>query len=571
MDRLRLLLVTIGTHLRQLGATQKLLIGSGVIIMLMSLFLVSQYAGRTEMMSLGDAASNQQVVDYLQTSTWVEGRDYRMTSGGEILVRPSVRYKLAAEMAETGSLPTDTKILFDNLIDFQTFTMTNRQHREQATIARQNELARVLTEFKAIRTARVILSIPEPRGIGAKMNRGKAIASVTTVGDLPLTQTTVEAVARIVSGANSSIGLLDVEVIDASNGKSRHARNPEDQAPADRLAYARTIENDFTRKIMGLYGGIKGLAVIVTADVDISRARIDEMRTLPEGNGSESFTTRESIRDTSDSTAERGLQPGIQSNTGASIGAGSSAGGRISTTSDTELDYSPVPGTIRRQTEDPGGDWTFLATTIGVPRGWIVEEIIRARVGSDDPSAEPAPPMPEEIQQRFDQVSQEMTDAVQLHMQYKLDSGAMVAGEVKVTLLPLDYTQGEGLTVGASSPVGPLWVFGGGGSIGGGLIDKVVLGALAAIALGMMLLMVRKAGKRAELPTAEELVGIPPALTPEDDIVGEADESEAPLTGIEVDDNEVRNRKILDQVEELVGEDPETAARLIHRWSTADV
>ena len=422
MDRLRLLLVTIGQHLRQLGATQKLLIGSGVIIMLMSLFLVSQYAGRTEMMSIGDAASNQQVVDYLQASTWVEGRDYRMTSGGEILVRPSVRYKLAAEMAETGSLPADTKILFDNLFEFQTFTMTNRQHREQATIARQNELARVLTEFKTIRTARVILSIPEPRGIGANMNRGKAIASVTTVGDLPLTQTTVEAVARIVSGANSGIGLLDVEVIDASNGKSRHARNPEDQAPADRLAYARTIENDFTRKIMGLYGGIKGLAVIVTADVDISRARIDEMRTLPEGNGSESFTTRESIRDTSDSTAERGLQPGIQSNTGASIGAGSSAGGRISTTSDTELDYSPVPGTIRRQTEDPGGDWTFLATTIGVPRGWIVEEIVWARNGSDDPTQEPAPPTPEEIRQRFDQVSQEMTDAVQLHMQYKLES-----------------------------------------------------------------------------------------------------------------------------------------------------
>ena len=75
MDRLRLLLVTIRTHLGQLTATQKLLIGSGVVIMLMSLFLVSQYAGRPEMMRLGDAASNQQVVEYLQASNWVEGRD----------------------------------------------------------------------------------------------------------------------------------------------------------------------------------------------------------------------------------------------------------------------------------------------------------------------------------------------------------------------------------------------------------------------------------------------------------------------------------------------------------------
>ena len=54
-----------------LGVTQKLLIGSGVVIMLMALFLVSQYAGRTRMMPLalgGDPDAKQQVATYLQAS-----------------------------------------------------------------------------------------------------------------------------------------------------------------------------------------------------------------------------------------------------------------------------------------------------------------------------------------------------------------------------------------------------------------------------------------------------------------------------------------------------------------------
>ena len=57
----------------------------------------------------------------------------------------------------------------------------------------------------------------------------------------------------------------------------------------------------------------------------------------------------------------------------------------------------------------------------------------------------------------------------------------------------------------------------------GRLFKQAVLGGLAVLAMGMMFMLVRKAGKPAVLPTAEELVGVPPALNPGSDVVGEAD------------------------------------------------
>jgi flagellar biosynthesis/type III secretory pathway M-ring protein FliF/YscJ len=82
--------------------------------------------------------------------------------------------------------------------------------------------------------------------------------------------------------------------------------------------------------------------------------------------------------------------------------------------------------------------------------------------------------------------------------------------------------------------------------------------------------MVRKAGRAPALPTAEELVGIPPALAPGSDLVGEADESDTAMSGIEVDDDELRTQKMLEQVSELVKSNPSSAATVFNRWMTPE-
>ena len=96
------------------------------------------------------------------------------------------------------------------------------------------------------------------------------------------------------------------------------------------------------------------------------------------------------------------------------------------------------------------------------------------------------------------------------------------------------------------------------------------LAVLGLGALGFMFMMVRKAGKKPELPTAEELVGLPPALETKTDLIGEADESDTPLAGIELGEGEVRTQKLMEQVAELVKTNPEGAAKLIKRWVSVE-
>ena len=84
----------------------------------------------------------------------------------------------------------------------------------------------------------------------------------------------------------------------------------------------------------------------------------------------------------------------------------------------------------------------------------------------------------------------------------------------------------------------------------------------------MMVLMVRKAGKRVEMPTAEELVGLPPTLEAKSDVVGEADESETAMAGIEVGEEEIKSTKMRESVSEFIKQSPEAASKLLNRWIT---
>jgi hypothetical protein len=106
--------------------------------------------------------------------------------------------------------------------------------------------------------------------------------------------------------------------------------------------------------------------------------------------------------------------------------------------------------------------------------------------------------------------------------------------------------------------------------LGADMIKNVVLGGFAVAAVGMMLMMVRKASRPLELPTAETIVGVPPALESEADIVGEADESQMAMEGVELPEDQVKTKKMLEQVQDMVKKNPADAAALLNLWLTAE-
>ncbi|MBX9738308.1 MAG: hypothetical protein K2X32_15415, partial [Phycisphaerales bacterium] len=145
---------------------------------------------------------------------------------------------------------------------------------------------------------------------------------------------------------------------------------------------------------------------------------------------------------------------------------------------------------------------------------------------------------------------------------------------VTVSMIPVPL--GIGMASALGSGMGSM--SGGMGGVGGGeaglmsqlltptTIRTGVLAAVILAAMGMMLMLVKKASKPLDLPTAQEIVGLPPALESQSDLVGEADEGSAAMVGIELQEDELKYKKMLEQVQDMVKKSPSDSAAILNRW-----
>jgi len=105
----------------------------------------------------------------------------------------------------------------------------------------------------------------------------------------------------------------------------------------------------------------------------------------------------------------------------------------------------------------------------------------------------------------------------------------------------------------------------------GGAGSTAAVSGLAAVALVFAFLLYRSATRPESLPSIEELAGVPPSLPTDEELIGEAEESEATMQGLELNEEDLRARRIAEQIGDLVRADPTEASRLLGKWvSTND-
>jgi len=562
MDRLRLIFQRVRTQLGELSATQKLLLGSLGVIGLMALFLVSQYAGQRSYEDLMQADPDLEAVRFLRT----QGINAEQVDG-RVVVPSGTRRAALAAMAESGHLPDDTTLLFNSLVEQQSWTNSREQNEQLFLIALQNELARVIAGFGGVRSASVIIDDPQPTGIGRIVRDPTASATVFTQGGGPLRQPLIDAVAGLVAGARAGLRVENVRVINGSTGTQHRATSPDDAAASNYLEHVAAVEKAMHRKIQGLLGYIPGVIVAVTARVDIARENIQTTSYLPKDEGSQTELLVGETKSQAETAGAGGAaEPGLRSNAAADINRGGSGGGG-QTTSTSETSFENYVGQMVTQRFDPKGMPTSLVASVNVPRSFVV-----AAISGEDP--ENAPPDEQRIMEEFERIRQSIIESVSPHLNTgeggsatlgagNTDSGS--TGVVKVSMIPAD-------TGGMVEPEQAGLLGSGGGmlAMGDGLIETALLAVLSAVSLAMMVLMVRRAGKEAKLPSAEELVGIPPVLESDSELIGEVNESDGALEAVEVDESRMNRSKMLEQVGELIRQDPEQTSKLLHRWVAAD-
>ncbi|MBL8989964.1 MAG: hypothetical protein JNJ48_00120, partial [Phycisphaerae bacterium] len=265
-------------------------------------------------------------------------------------------------------------------------------------------------------------------------------------------------------------------------------------------------------------------------------------------------------------------EPGVRINTGDDINRSAAGGPRRSDeTSDTT--FSVGLGRKNQTVVDPRGLPTKVNVMIHLSREYVsalARQAKSAGAGAGGGGGAEAEPTEAELRAQFDAEKKRIEDGVRPLVETTTGEGQSQAGSVVVSMIPVAM-RAAGTGVGAVGLPGAAGSWGGGaGAVGellsGGALKTALLGVLAVVALGMMMLMVRKASRPAELPDPKELVGVPPALQTQSDLVGEADETQTAMMGIELGEDQLKTKKMLEQVAELVKKNPQDAASILNRW-----
>lgn len=563
MDAIRRMLDTIRRQLGRLGPTERLFIGSVVVILVMGLFLVSQFAGKPTLVPLLPGvplADQQRAQSFLSSS----GLTTKMVDN-QVMIAADQKGNALALLTTNKQLPSDTSGFFSSLIKAQSWSNTRQMNEAVYNGALKTELDKIISSMNGIKSASVLFDVPDPSGLGASTRRPTASVGVFTESGAPLDQRTVDAIAYLVGGAKAGLSPERVRVIDGAHGQ-RKPTSENEIVPTTYLEHAAKVESETQRKLTELLSFIPGVVVAVTAQVDVTRVTSREQKFMPVGEGSLSAAKRTMENTTKQSDAGKGAEPGVRSNQPAGINQGGKGTSHESEESTKENDIHA--GSRTAETVDPRGMPTMVAVSINVPRGFVAA----ALKGPDGKGVADDKAITDAFEKSY---KPEIRASILPHVRAMTTAvGAVVDSQVVVSLIPVDLVAAP---AGAGAQAGLLGSLAGGGGGGGGsgvlmgmtlaqLIDKAVLAVLGVGALGFMFMMVRKAGKKQELPTAEELVGLPPALETKTDLIGEADESDTPLAGIELGEGEVRTQKLLQQVQDMVKNNPEGAAKMIKRW-----
>ncbi|MGV6814875.1 MAG: flagellar M-ring protein FliF C-terminal domain-containing protein [Phycisphaerales bacterium] len=561
MDQLRQMMGNISSQVGKMTASQKLLLASLTVIGVMTLFLVSQYAAKPAVVDLMAADGQTDVVQALQTG----GYDAQLVDGKVVIPAGQQRGALSY-LAESGQLPGDTTLLFSNLIGSQDWKASSAQHRQQYYIALQNELTRRLTDFTSLSKASVILDVPQASGLGRASRAPSASVTLFSRSGGSLPQPLVDAAARLVAGAVSGLDPLQVQIIDGISGRARNTSNEESESSSRYLEYASKMEKHTKEKIEGLFGYIPGVVVSVTARVDVTSVQSAQTMYAPSGKGSTKIETSKSSHTDSTQQGGQGSESGVRANQTASI----NTGGGIGTKSDNQIDesnFATAIGSTVKNVLDPRGMPTMLSASVIIPQEYIESVIERSRPVAE--GEEPTPITDSEAQDFFNSYKPVIESLIKPHLVVIDDTGISVEGKLMVSMAPLGVSMNPAASLQSAGFMSQLTSGGGNGVLGSGngLIETALVGVLAVISLGMMAMMVKRSSQKIDLPSAHELVGVPPDLDTVGDLVGEASEGDHVMTGIEVEDALIEVQKIREQVAELIKQDPESAAGLVERWA----
>lgn len=526
-----------------LSATQKMLVGALVMIMIMTLYGWVNFAGKAEMETLIDQTLAPEEIARITQVLAAQGIKAQLV-GDRIQVPATQKLEAWGALGYAGALPGDTKNAVEDLISKSNPFQSDRMSNELVQQAKQAWLAQVLRHFPGVHTAAVGLQPLRQRAIGGAGAEPTASANLSMKPGGKTDQKLVNAVADFIAGTVPGLDRSRVNVIiDGASYRAR-AHDPASGGGDEWLDQIQKAQKHWTETVKAQLGWIDGVMVTVAVKANQERSQIKVYTVDPKNVVTSPVLERTSNQDTQSNRKDAG-EPGVGSNSPLAVNDAPSASEKNSGTTETNETQNQVAyGSKEQTTWRPAGETPAISASVLVPRSFMVQAFKKI-TGSDKE------PDPTKLETWIAAELQKCKTTVKNCLALATENDVQV--DTYIDLMPLAGAMPQSAATSSMSLLVTDHV------------KEVALGVLALVSLFMVSNMVKK-GTPAPVVAAPIPSKPPQRLAAAEESVGEASEGTALLDGMELDEDSVKAQQMLGQVSDMVGSDPDSAAKLVKRW-----
>ena len=553
MEFLRRISKQIQAQLGTLSVSGKLAIGLGLVLMVGAIIWMTQYASAQEMTPILPQSFTPEDISKVtgQLDSW--GVKYEV-EGDKVMVPKTEQRLLVARLASQEMLPKDISIGFTLMLSDSDIWMPETQRADKRRIILQKELARTLVEgWENIEKAEVFINEAGARRIDSLTPPASASVMIKLQPGELGNRKLARSVANFVSAANARMRPEDVKVI--INGQGVAVGGAGEEMGGDYLEMKVKYENLYREKIQAVVPA--GSLVQVDVRPRSTKKIVTDLQIPVEDKGSWLPTIDATSNESKTNPSGNGGVGGVEAN---SIGANTpvAAVNSQDTTEQNSATKQPFPG--KKETKEEIGligleeDRTC---TVSIPREYF-ETVAQRELGKKpDESAlktiidRDLPSYKQNVMGAFGIIGPEAENQVVVNTFW---GGGVAAEKQDAAPDTAQATQAAGSIAGMTRTYG----------------KHIAVSALALFSLMMVLMMVKKASGPVDLTEdeAQVIMGKIPAsaLSIEESNLPEGEEAKGVLAGMEMEEEEVRTQQIMDQIKEMVKDQPEVAATLVGKW-----
>ena len=318
---------------RQLGLNQRITIFVAAIAVIAGMTALVIWSHRPEMQLLYGRLSDKDVSE-ITSLLQEQSIKYELGAGGQSIYVPSDQVlKLRMDLAAKG-VPAGDGVGFE-IFDRTNFGISDFVQHTNYTRALQGELARTIAQLHGVRSARVMIVMPENRLLLSD-GKSKPTASVfVDAGAGTLDHEAVNSIRFLVANSVEGLQLDDVAVVDSSgNVLTEDMKDDGEYGAADsQMKLRRNVEDYLSTKVETMLAKVLGpgnAVVRVAAELDTDNTTKTQETYEPDGQVLRTETTTEDTTTTTENEDAGSNTPAVGA--GANLPTGNSGAGALNKT-----------------------------------------------------------------------------------------------------------------------------------------------------------------------------------------------------------------------------------------------